>query len=141
VVCDALRSAAERFDPSATVDSCYPDEVGHLLDYGITAVVCDSTESAQRVMMVLNRMGVSVPGQISVAAVGYGGAGAACDGSYADAGKAAETVAMLLRDAQARGPATLWLAGADHEAGTAGKVASPAAEVRLPLRIEPAVAV
>lgn len=140
VVCEALRATAERFDATATVDSCYPEEVNHLLDYGITAVVCDSTESAQRVMLVLNRMGLKVPGQISVAAVGYGAAGAVCDGTYADAMETAETVAMLLRDTQARGPATLWMAGQDVEAGTTGKVASPG-EIRLPRRIEPAVAV
>jgi DNA-binding transcriptional regulator YhcF (GntR family) len=142
-ICQAMRTTAERFDPSAAVDPCYPEDVSHLLDYGITAVVCDSIESANRVMLVLSRMGASVPGQISVAAVGYGGASAtaaACDGSYADPAQTAETVAMLLRDTQPRGPALLWMATTDHEAGTAGKVASPT-EIRLPRRIEPAVAV
>ena len=139
-VCDALRKVAERFDGSATVDSCYPEEVGHLLDYGITAVVCDSPESAAKVMQILGRMGMSVPGQISVAAVGYGGGSATCDGSYADATKTAETVAMLLRDTQARGPATMWMAGKDVDAGTTGQAVAPG-EIRLPLRIEPAVAV
>jgi DNA-binding transcriptional regulator YhcF (GntR family) len=139
-VCDTLRTVAERFDASATVDSCYPDEVGHLLDYGITAVVCDSTESAARVMQILGRMGMSVPGQISVASVGYGGGNVICDGSYADAARTAETVAMLLRDTQARGPATVWMAGKDFEAGTTGQAVSPV-ELRLPRRIEAAVAV
>jgi hypothetical protein len=139
-VCEALRTVVSRFDASATVDSCYPEEVGHLLDYGITAVVCDSPESAQRVMGILDRIGRGVPGQISVAAVGYGGAGVACDGTYADAQKTAEAVVVLLRDKQARGPATLWMAGGDVEVGTTGQVVSPT-EVRLPRRIEAAVAV
>jgi hypothetical protein len=136
-ICQALRAAAERFDASATVDSCYPDEVSNILDYGITAVVCDSVESAQRVLNVIQRNGVSVPDQISVAAVGYGAASVPCDGWYTDPMKAAETIAMLLRDTQARPPATLWLAGAQYKAETTGQVTSPL-ELRLPRRIEPA---
>ncbi|HZZ43616.1 MAG TPA: GntR family transcriptional regulator [Tepidisphaeraceae bacterium] len=139
-VCDALRTVAERFDASATVDSCYPEEVGHLLDYGITAIVCDASDSAQRVMSILGRAGVNVPGQISVAAVGYGGSSVVCDGTYADAQKVAETVAMLLRDTQSRQPTTLWMAGGEIELGTTGHAANPV-EIRLPRRIEAGVAV
>jgi DNA-binding transcriptional regulator YhcF (GntR family) len=135
-VCQSLRAIAERFEAAATVDSCYPDEVGHLLDYGITAIVCDSTDSASRVMNLLSRLGLSIPDQISVAAVGYGGSSIVCDGSYTDALKTAETIAHLLRDTQSRRPATLWMTGSDVEIGTAGQVLTPT-ELHLPRRIEP----
>lgn len=134
-VCESLRVVAERFEAGAAVDSCYPDEVGHLLDYGITAVVCDCTESASRVMNLLSRMGFSIPQQISVAAVGYATPSILCDGSYTDPSLTAQTIALLLRDTQPRRPATLWMTGSDVELGTTGQVLNPT-ELRLPHRIE-----
>jgi hypothetical protein len=70
---------------------------------------------------ILESHGVSVPGQVSMAAVGCttSGAGEApCTGWFVTARQVAETVGQILRDTQSRRPATIWLTGKFVDAGT-----------------------
>jgi hypothetical protein len=126
-VVQAVRVAAERSAPDATVDACDPGEVAALVEHGVTAFVCGSPRAALRVGSQLRRLGADVPGGVSLAAVGCrcGDAdcdscgGCPCSGYYVDCAQIADAVAQLLADAPAR-PATLWLAGQYVDRGTTG---------------------
>ncbi|HET6246396.1 MAG TPA: GntR family transcriptional regulator [Tepidisphaeraceae bacterium] len=115
-----LRTAIARYAPDAIVDACTPDEVSSLLDTGVTAIVCGTTHAANKTRAELQKAAISVPGQVSLAAVGCVDDIAPCSGYYCSAKQLADAVVGLLRDAAGTRPATLWLAGAWHDLGTTG---------------------
>ena len=117
VVTHALRQGAARYAPEAVVDGCSPGDVGALIDDGATAVVCDSPRAAEQVKDLLERRGLSVPGDVSLAAVGPVAGEPPCSGYFVPVGQLTATVVRLLREAPAR-PATLWLAGEFTDRGT-----------------------
>jgi len=122
VVTVALKNALTRYAPHGSVDACTPEEVGALLDTGITALICGSSHAAAVAKSRLDQAGIRVPQQMSLAAVGCSCAcdGVPCSGYYCDAQSVADAIIGLLRDAPANRPATLWLAGTWHDLGTTG---------------------
>ncbi|MDB5303674.1 MAG: araR [Phycisphaerales bacterium] len=122
-VTSALRQAALRYAPDATVECCDADEIGSLLEGGVSAVVCGSAAIAEKVKACLHKIGVSVPGPISLAAVGCIDQTAPCSGYYCPSRQVAQAVAGLLRDAPAGRPAVLWLSGEWHDLNTTGPIA------------------
>ncbi|MDB5330088.1 MAG: hypothetical protein JWP03_1239 [Phycisphaerales bacterium] len=131
----ALRQAALRYAPDASVESCNTDEIGGLIESGVTGIVCGSSEAADRVKSYLEKTGAAMPGQASLAAVGCLGAAAPCSGYFCTARQIADAVAGLLRDASTGRPAVLWLAGEWHDSGTTGPTASPPLEEPTGMRV------
>ena len=127
LVARALRQAAARYAPDAAVDACdsTPEDVAAMTEHGAGAFVCDSVQSAQRVMAALEgSAGTAAAGEVSVAAVGCAcgelkphGAATPCTGYFVDCRQVAESVVQLLRSPPAR-PAAVWLVGTFIDRGT-----------------------
>jgi hypothetical protein len=99
--------------------------VAALVENGVTAVVCDSVRTASLVNAALQRLGVEVPGQLSLVAVGClcgGQLACPCSGYFVDSEPLAEAVVKLLRDGPPARPTTLWLVGEYVDRGTLGPV-------------------
>lgn len=109
---DSLKEAISRPGLGATVDSVSPNDVTAAVQSGVTALICDSEETAQSTMKRLADAGISVPEQVSVAAVGVtaGNNDRAVTGCYVPMIEVVENATRLLADTQPRRPATLWLA-------------------------------
>lgn len=123
-VTQALRQAAARYAPDATVDTCTVQEVATLLGDGAVAFVCESTASARLVRTVVAE---NATGDVALAAVGWAtgdGPDAPCSGYYVDGRQAVAAVAGLLQDPPSR-PTTLWLAGQWADRGTLHPSATP----------------
>ena len=110
VVAQALRHAAPRYAPGATIDSADASEAPALVDHGVTALVCGSTGDARSARAALAAQGIDVPGQVSLTAVACMCPEAACSGYFVECRQIAESAISLLRDARTR-PVTLWLCG------------------------------
>ncbi|HZL34741.1 MAG TPA: GntR family transcriptional regulator [Tepidisphaeraceae bacterium] len=119
----ALHQAIARYAPDATVDACAADEIQTLIDAGITGIVCGACRSAGQVNERIEKAGINIPSQVSLAAVGCTEESAPCSGYYCTAQQVAGAVAGLLRDAAIGRPATLWLTGTWHDLGTTGPAA------------------
>jgi len=120
-VADAIRAAAKRYAPDATVDPAFASEAISAIGQGATAVICDTTEAAADVRAALERSGVAIPARASIAAIGTSSAGTPCTGYFVSADQKADAIVQVLRDAAAaRKPSTLWLTGAYVNAGTTG---------------------
>jgi hypothetical protein len=127
LVTQTLRQAAARYAPSATVDACdcTPGDVGAMLDDGATAFICDSVDSACRVLAAVEEScGPVAAGAISVAAVGCACGevealddAASCTGYFVDCRQVSASVLQLLCDPPPR-PAAVWLVGAFVDRGT-----------------------
>jgi hypothetical protein len=112
-----LRRAAARYAPEATVDACFADEVMVLVNNGVSGIVCDGREVAERVGQVLARHGVEIPEQVSLAAMGSDGDELPCSGFFLRAADKANAIADLLRDLPNR-PTVIWLSGKFADRGT-----------------------
>ena len=130
-----LRQVASRYQAQddVVVETLSPAElesgraVAALLDGGVTAVVCDCARTAVRVKKGLDRLGVKIPGTLSLTAVGCLGAGedaCPCSGYFVGCEPMAEAVVRLLRDGPPARPTTLWLAGEFLDRGTLGPAAA-----------------
>ena len=133
-VSQTLRQFASRYRASGdvVVDTLSPTElesgsgVAALAESGVTAVVCDSVRTARRVKESFDRLGIDVPGQLSLAAIGClcgGQMACPCSGYFVDCEPLAEAVVKLLRDGPPPRPTTLWLVGEFLDRGTLGPAA------------------
>jgi len=123
-----LRQFARRYvDGQTVVESFSPAEVeagpgvAAIGEGGFTAVVCESARTATRVRAAMEKAGVDVPGQLSLAAVGClcgGKMACPCSGYFADCEPLAGAVVKLLRDGPPPRPTTLWLVGEFIDRGT-----------------------
>lgn len=138
----ALRRAAARYAPDSAIDTCFPREVCVALDYGATAVVCDSAISAAQTLDLLRQQGLGVPERVSVVAVGSASE-PPCTGYFVTPEQEAEAIEQLLRRAPTNQPTTLWLSGRFHDRGTTSPVgdASPGIHGSMPHERTRAVAV
>jgi DNA-binding LacI/PurR family transcriptional regulator len=123
-IADAIRAAARRYAPDATVEPAFASEASGAIDHGATAVICDSAEAAAEVRAALERGGVAIPARASIAAIGTAGPSmqaAPCTGYFVTPQAKADAIIQVLRDtAAARRPSTLWLTGVYVNAGTTG---------------------
>ena len=116
-VVHALRQAATRYAPDATVDAADPADVAALVDAGVTALVCGCVRDARQARAALAARDVAVPQQVSLVAVGCACADAQCSGYFVDCERIGQSVVDLLKDASPR-PVSLWLPGQWVERGT-----------------------
>ncbi len=110
VVATNLRTAAARFAPDVTVDACFADDVPAMIDAGVTSFVCSSCDEASRVKAILDRLGVGVPSQVSLMAIGSAVCDPPCSGYFIPTKEKATAIVQLLGDAQNARPTTIWLA-------------------------------
>jgi len=119
LIADALRQVVSRFALGASVDSCAPDEIAAAIEAGLTAVLCDSAQSARTVMAAAGRLGVPVPSQLAVCAVGVAGRDhEPCTGYFVSESQQCQAILELLRIPPTQRPATLWLVPAFADCGT-----------------------
>ena len=118
----ALRQAAQRYAPDATVDACTVQEVATLLGDGAVAFVCESAAAARLVRTVVAE---NATADVALAAVGCAADGEVpCSGYYVECTAVAEAVGGLLADPPAR-PTTLWLTCDWADRGTMAPSATP----------------
>jgi DNA-binding transcriptional regulator YhcF (GntR family) len=134
IVSESLRHAAASYAPQSSVDVFLPGEVAHVIDSGISSIVCDSVVTAESVMDSLRRQNIPVPGRLSVAAVGMTWGTCPCSGYFVTPEQAIDAALGLLRD-QSHRPVSLWLAGTLIGLGTMGPSDAKTPEVELPSRI------
>ena len=122
VVAGTLRCSAARYASDATVDACFPQDVPAMVASGVTAFVCQSVEWAQQVGEQLARLGRSVPGEVSLAAIGSTSDAQPFSGYFLHRSEKVNAIVGLLNDTQAYRPTTIWLAGRFVDRGTTGPV-------------------
>ena len=119
---EGVRLAALRYAPDAAVESGAVMQLEQFRLRGFTAVICHTRRSALAAKAELKRLGVSIPGEVSLAAVGTGEDEWPCSGYFIRATQAAETIAELLRQPSTQRPTTVWLTGQYQDLGTIGPV-------------------
>jgi DNA-binding transcriptional regulator YhcF (GntR family) len=129
IIADSIRRAAQRYSPQAVVDAGEAKDVAAAIENGATAFICGSRPCAAQVREQIERLGMRIPGQISLAAVGSGWGEYPCSGYFVHANTKAEQVLGLLREKNAHRPVTIWLAGQFIEGGT---MAARGAEMPMP---------
>jgi len=117
-----IRQAAARYAPGAVVDSCNANEIGALVESGVTAVICDSARSAQQSRAILQQAGIDVPGRISVTAAGLLEDPAPCTGFFCETKQVVDAIVELLTGAPSGRPTALWLTGTYFDGGTIGQL-------------------
>jgi DNA-binding transcriptional regulator YhcF (GntR family) len=121
----ALRAAAARYAPETTVEVCAPSDAIRLIEQGATGLVCDSTESARKVMSDLSEAAIAAPRVVSVAAVGSADADYPCSGFYLNSEQQADAIVHLLHHGRSSGGTVLWLTGKYIDRGTTGVASAP----------------
>jgi hypothetical protein len=114
---DILRESAVRYAPQAIIDACFPPDAYALVNSGITALACDSVETAAEVTAQLQSRGINIPAQVSVAAVGATADDPAVSGYFMRRTEMVNAIVMLLQQHSVR-PTTIWLAGKFIDRGT-----------------------
>ncbi len=130
-IAEAIRRAAARYAPEASVDSAHAADVPHAVEQGASAVICDSRRTAVQTCDALQRQEILVPARASVAAIGSGWGDYPCSGYFVHSQQKAQTVVQLIRDLHAKRPTTLWLTGEFVDCGSI----APLAEVVAPAAI------
>jgi len=125
-VAEALRAAAARYAPDASIDHCFAREINGAVEVGATAAVCDSVQAAQEVTELLARSMIPVPQAISVCAVGRCEQRYPCTGFFISSADVAQAIVELLNAAHSGKPTTLWLSGRPVNMGTAAALSEPA---------------
>jgi DNA-binding transcriptional regulator YhcF (GntR family) len=123
----AVRAAAGRYAPYATVESCSVGNMAALTGRQHTAVLCDGMEAGR----VVHHLIQSEPqlARVSMAAVGVCDDQPICTGIFVGSSDLALAAANLLRDAQHR-PTVLWLSGTYVDRGTVVAVTEQGVEQR-----------
>lgn len=116
--CEVTKSVRHGAGSSCTVDSLAANDVVAAASDGVTLIVCSTPGAASKVMSNLAAASISVPGQVSVVAVGLAGTNVPCTGAYVRVHDAVDQAIALLSDRQPRRPATLWMAPTVSDHGT-----------------------
>lgn len=118
-VAKALRTAAGRYAPDATIVSCLPSDALHQVQRGASALVCSSVPIARQVADLLTQNAVSIPDAVSLVAMGTADSDYPCTGFFVESTQQAQAVEHLLRQGQGAGGApVLWLTGRSIDRGT-----------------------
>jgi DNA-binding LacI/PurR family transcriptional regulator len=117
-VAAALLRAGLRYSPDVQVQTCLASELGPLVEQGVTAVVCEDLDCAAEVKKELDRLGVAVPQQVSIASLGVAPEHQPVSGYFLPMAEKARAILQLLGDPNAVRPTTLWLAGQYVDRGT-----------------------
>jgi DNA-binding transcriptional regulator YhcF (GntR family) len=124
VVASNLRVAALRYATTAHIDACFPEDVRAMVDSGVTAFACGSCDAATAVKEQLDRLGIAVPGQISLMAIGTSVCDPPCSGYFVPAEEKAAAIKQLLGETQNARPTTIWLAAQFVDRNTISPLAS-----------------
>jgi hypothetical protein len=111
LLADTLCKTAARYAHDARVDACLPDNIGSMVDAGVTAFVCESVELAVATRKHLEELGIVVPRRVSLAAIGPVSGEPPVSGYFLQRTEKVRAITQLLTDTQISRPATLWLAG------------------------------
>jgi len=123
----AMRTAA-RYSPAGVVSVCGEDGLTTALNSGATAIICDAVPCAQRVRTTLEKSGLRIGIDLSLAAIGTCDTNFPCSGQYVDCTVVAQTIADLLTANSTARPTMIWLAPKWVDRGTIGVVANRAGE-------------
>lgn len=127
----ALRAAAGRYAPETVVLTAQPGEIVQLVESGLTGLICESTTAANLAANALADTHISVPGVVSIAAVGRADTEQPCSGFFLSSEQEAEAIVHLLEHARSGGnPTVLWLTGKYLDLATTG--AAPASASAAP---------
>jgi hypothetical protein len=119
VVARAVKAAAARYGPQASVRISRSDEVLAAVREGVTAIISDSVLAARDIRTQLETAGVRIPQDVSLSAIDCCTDGHPCSGQYVDSAATARTVAELMAGpGNAHRPTTIWLAPAWVDCGT-----------------------
>jgi hypothetical protein len=120
VVARAVKEAAARYGPQASVRISSSDEVLGAIGEGVTAIICDSVLAAREIRTRLEAAGMRIPQDVSLSAIDCCNEGYPCSGQYVDSAATAKTVADLMAgpSGSAHRPTTIWLAPAWVDCGT-----------------------
>jgi Bacterial regulatory proteins, gntR family/Periplasmic binding protein-like domain len=129
LIAEAVRRAAARYAPTATVDTGEPKDVPVAMQHGVTAFICGTRPYAAQAREQLERLGAQIPENVSLGAVGTGWGEYPCSGYFVHAAQKGEAILQLLRDKNAHRPVVLWLAGEFIDGGT---IAARGPDVPLP---------
>ncbi len=94
------------------------DDLRVAIEHGVTGLICTSAETASHVIAVLTGLGVGVPEQISIVALGRLDGEAACTGQYVRLAQVVDAIRHLFANATPHRPIALWLAGDYIDANT-----------------------
>lgn len=113
-----VQDTAQRFGDGASVDAGRAeDAVAAVRQGGATAVVCCCAQLGERVARAMEDAGISVPREVSLAALGVSD-DPPCTGVYVHPDHMADTITRLARPSSPRRPTVLWLNGSYHDART-----------------------
>jgi len=140
-VAETIRRTASRYCYDYSIDACSAEDAAPAVEFGATACICDSVQAAERTMQALERAGISVPQNLSVAAIGWSARDYPCTGYFVDPKQQAAAVAEILASGQPGRPTTLWLSGTLIDRGTTGPITFRIAETptSMPVGVESAV--
>jgi regulatory GntR family protein/substrate-binding family protein len=126
-VARAVRGSISRYAPEAALFRCSSEQAIQYVEQGVTALVCDSTGAAHRVVESLSEASISVPRVASVAAVGLADGDYPCTGFYLGSDQQAEAIIHLLQHGRGGGSgAVLWLTGKYIDTGSVSNASAPA---------------
>jgi hypothetical protein len=129
----AVRHTGQRYAPDAIVEPIFATDIPAAIEHGITAILCDSFDTADTARAFLNQLRLEVPRQISLAAIGSGSDECRCSGYFVSPDQFSQSIVDLLRNSPAKRPVTLFLAGQPIDRATTGPTDSmidPAARMR-----------
>jgi DNA-binding transcriptional regulator YhcF (GntR family) len=131
VVTKALRKASARYAPEAKVDPCVSTDAATMVANGVTAFVCDTIDAARQIKAQLEKLGISVPGRVSLSAVGIAPENHAFSGYFVHPSEEVNAIVQLLNDTQSYRPTTLWLAGRSVDRGSVCSIPADPSEGRM----------
>lgn len=118
IFADTIRRAAQRYAPDSVLEAGGASDTVAALERGVTAFLCDTRQAAIQVREIIQRRGMAIPAELSLAAVGAGLEEYPCTGYFVHARQKADAIVNLLRDGKAKRPTTLWITGNYIERGT-----------------------
>jgi DNA-binding transcriptional regulator YhcF (GntR family) len=120
----AIRQTARRYAPDAAIEAICDGEVPAAIRQETTAVICDSSDAADRVRKSLEELQLEVPRHVSLAIIGSGDAECQCSGYVVSSEQFSQAIIEILRDNTAKRPVTLLLSGQSIDCGTIGPTES-----------------
>jgi hypothetical protein len=129
----AVRHTSQRYAPDAVIETIFAADIPAAIENGCSAIICDCFDTAAAAKTMLSQLGLEIPRQVSLAAIGSGNGECHCSGYFVPPNQFSETIVDILRNNAARRPVTLFLAGQRIERATTGPTDSmidPAARMR-----------
>lgn len=124
----AARQAAGRYAADAAVRVCTSENALEAVRGGATAVICDTIDAARSVRGNLERAGLRIGQDVSLAAIGVCDDPYPCSGRYAGCAAVVQAISELLETRSAHHPAMVWLAPQWLDQGTTRALEARAGE-------------